>query len=99
MHVCSRPGCAKLVTKLTPCPDHGRPKNASWSRDRDFKAHNRFRAAVMFRSGGVCERCHGAQAKVAHHVRPGYELEDGIAVCDPCHQAIDDKARSVKRSA
>lgn len=89
VHVCSTPGCPNLE----PCPLHSRPRNARWSRDRDGKEHHRFRARVMRRAGGVCERCHIARAVVAHHVRPGYDVEDGLALCDECHRELDVNAR------
>jgi hypothetical protein len=88
-HVCSKPGCPQL----TPCPEHGRPRNASWSEGRDRKAQGRFRAAVLQRAQGWCERC-GAAATVAHHVKPGYEPEAGLALCDACHRRLDNNARS-----
>jgi hypothetical protein len=75
-----------------PCPDHSRPVNARWS-ERDPSAQTFFRRAVFARSLGHCERC-GERATVAHHVRPGYEPDCGLALCDACHQAIDDKARA-----
>jgi hypothetical protein len=78
-----------------PCPDHGRPANARWS-ERDPAAQDFFRRAVFARSLGHCERC-GGRATVAHHIKPGYEPECGLALCDDCHQAIDTKARSTTR--
>jgi hypothetical protein len=50
---------------------------------------------VFARSLGHCERC-GARATVAHHVRPGYEAECGLALCDECHMEIDSKARPTR---
>lgn len=50
----------------------------------------------MARSFGHCERC-GGLATVAHHVKPGYDPESGLALCDECHMAVDDKARSTKK--
>lgn len=88
-HVCSRPGCPNL----TPCPIHGRPPNARWSHDRDGRLQHRFRAAVMRRSGGICERCRRRPAEVAHHVRAGYDAGDGLALCDDCHRELDVNAR------
>jgi hypothetical protein len=91
-HVCSKPGCPHLA----PCPDHARDPNASWSTDRDYGAQTRFRKLVFARAFGHCERC-GARATVAHHVRPGYEPECGLALCDDCHTEIDNKARRTHR--
>jgi hypothetical protein len=76
-----------------PCPAHGRPRGARWSRDRDGAAQNRFARALRRRSGGLCERCHQRQAQVAHHVRPGYEPADGLDLCDDCHRTLDPHAR------
>lgn len=87
-HVCSRPGCPNF----SPCPEHARPRNARWSEGRDGKQQGRFRRDVMARARGYCERC-GQPATVAHHVRPGYTPDCGLALCDDCHVAVDDKAR------
>lgn len=93
-HVCSSPGCPNLA----PCPTHARPRNARWSQNRDGAAQHRFRAAVMRRSGGTCERC-GQPATTAHHIRPGYMPSDGLAVCDDCHQQLDNNARTTRGAA
>lgn len=87
--VCSTPGCPNLK----PCPEHGRPRNARWSRERSSRDQHRFRSAVMRRSGGLCERCRRHPAQVAHHVRPGYSAADGLALCHACHREIDVNAR------
>ena len=91
-HVCSQPGCPQLA----PCPTHSRRRDAHWSDDRDDRAQAFFRKAVMFRSGGTCERCRAAPATQAHHVRPGYDPDGGLALCDDCHMALDDKARRTR---
>lgn len=88
-HVCSEPGCPNLI----PCPTHSRPEGESWGERRDSKAQDWFRRAVFARSSGWCERCKVKPATAAHHIRPGYAPECGIAVCDECHSAIDTKAR------
>jgi hypothetical protein len=80
---------------LAPCPTHGRDPNASWSPDRDYHAQERFRREVLTRSFGHCERC-GVLATQAHHIKPGYTADCGIALCDECHQAVDDKARPTR---
>jgi hypothetical protein len=68
-----------------------RDRNARWG-ERDRAAQERFRQALIARSFGHCERC-GAPGTVAHHVRPGYEPECGVYLCEDCHVAVDDKAR------
>jgi len=88
-HVCSTPGCPNLV----PCPTHGRPANARWSRERDPHAQAWFRDQVFWRANGICERCRVAKATVAHHDRPGYDPECGRALCQSCHREIDTHAR------
>jgi hypothetical protein len=89
-HVCSAPGCPRLQ----PCPKHGRDESQGWT-SRDRKAQTFFRRSVFARSNGLCERC-GAIATVAHHVKPGFEPECGLALCDPCHMKLDDKARPTR---
>ena len=91
-HVCAEPGCPQL----TPCPTHGRRPGESWGQ-RDTKMQNYFRRAVASRANGVCERCLERPGVVAHHVRPGFEPECGLWLCDDCHKAIDTKARTTRR--
>jgi hypothetical protein len=55
--VCTTPGCAELVTRDLPCPQHGRPVNASWSPQRDRTTHHKLRAVVVKARGPRCERC------------------------------------------
>jgi hypothetical protein len=90
--VCGTPGCAELVTKTEPCPLHGRPVNAPWSKDRDPKAHYRFAKAVIARDG-KCQRCGTRENLQAHHVKPGYDPSAGITLCASCHQTLDPHAR------
>jgi hypothetical protein len=92
-HVCSVPGCPEL----TPCPTHSRPADAPWTPDRDHRLQRWFRKLLMSRSDGICERCRRAPATVAHHVRPGYDADCGLALCDACHMALDNKARPTRR--
>lgn len=89
VHVCSTPGCPHLA----PCPVHARSHTARWSRDRDGAAQNRFARALRKRSGGTCERCGRAPAEVAHHIKPGYQSDDGLDLCQDCHRMIDKYAR------
>lgn len=89
LKVCSRPGCHELA----PCPRHARPANAPWSRDRDRNAQRAFRQAILARDSYACTRCGSSDQLVAHHVRPGYDPDAGIALCARCHRAIDGHAR------
>lgn len=92
--VCSHPSCATLVSRENPCPQHGRPLTASWSKDRDHRAHARNRRQVMASPrGNQCERC-GAKPNapyplVAHHVKPGNTPDCVMVVCEKCHAQID----------
>jgi hypothetical protein len=98
VHVCATPGCANYA----PCPDHSRPANASWSKDRDHKAHSRLRRQVIQQRGPHCERCgwtttpNGAGLEM-HHVGPKDTPADVILVCgkqaNGCHAALDTHAR------
>ena len=93
-HCCSTPGCPELVNARNPCPAHGRPLNAHWSTDRDRGAQRKFREAVLARDEYRCTRCKRDDVPlVAHHVRPGYSLEAGVALCEDCHKAVDSSAR------
>lgn len=92
-HVCSQPGCPELA----PCPKHSRPKNASWSKDRDPKAQRFFRHNVLTRDNYTCTRCghHDPTGRdlQAHHIKPGYEMNAGTTLCTTCHRAVDAHAR------
>jgi len=53
------------------------------------------RRMVMTRAGGVCERCGDRLADEIHHTR-GLEdnrLEALLAVCRPCHRAVERERR------
>lgn len=91
--------CPNLVSKDEPCPTHGRPKNASWSPDRDRKAHWKLRMAVIKARGAQCERCRKpaedgrGKGLQMHHIRPGNTPADVILTCRDCHKEIDTHAR------
>lgn len=96
VHVCAQPGCPNL----TPCPveGHTRPRNAPWSTDRDRKAQRHFRRMVLARDGYACTRCVEPRELephelVAHHIRDGYDMADGITLCRDCHREVDPNAR------
>lgn len=93
VRVCPQPGCPELQ----PCPTHARPKNASWSRDRDRGQQNGFRQRVLARDNWTCTRCafHSPTGKdlIAHHVKPGYSTHCGQTLCTTCHREIDTNAR------
>lgn len=78
---------------LAPCPTHSRPKNAPWSNGRNRQDQERFRRAVLARDGWRCTRCASRTQLVAHHVRPGYDVSDGITLCEDCHREVDHHAR------
>lgn len=71
----------------------------SWSPDRNLAAHVRMRRAVRRRAGGRCEqvengqRCTSSVGLQMHHLRPGYEPEDGVLLCRDHHRAVDPYAR------
>ena len=92
--VCAVHGCPNPQ----PCPDHpGRPRNATWTRDRPRAAQHAFRTAVLARDNHTCRRCghHDPTGKtlVAHHDRPGYTPDCGRTLCQPCHRKVDTHAR------
>jgi hypothetical protein len=92
-HVDANGSCPELVNAKNPCPKHGRPLNAHWSSDRDRRAQQWFRDAVLQRDGYRCTRCPSTGPLVAHHVRPGYDVSAGITLCESCHQEVDAHAR------
>jgi hypothetical protein len=74
--------------------------HTGWSPTRDRSAQRRFRALLVTRSGGRCERVDpntgwrcphpGAQA---HHDQPGYGPSAGRFLCHACHKLEDPHAR------
>lgn len=93
--VCAVPGCYEL----TPCIQHSRPKNASWSPQRDRKAHHKLRAVVVKARGPRCERC-GWEALDSrgrglqmHHHGPKDLPEHVTLLCRKCHRDVDRSAR------
>ena len=96
-HVCAEPGCARVVSKNDPCPEHSRPKNAKWSSDRSGADQHRFRRQVLERDCYRCVRCGhhdpSGSALDAHHT----SSDDGVTLCNSkangCHRAVDAHAR------
>jgi hypothetical protein len=87
------PGC---VT-----PRHiARAATGSWSPERPRAKQARWSKAIRRRAGDRCEliqggiRCVETEGLQAHHMRPGWELEDGVLLCAVHHQLMDPKARA-----
>jgi 5-methylcytosine-specific restriction endonuclease McrA len=92
--VCSHIGRdGKSCPNLQPCKQHERPRNASWSRDRDTSAQGRERKATLQRDGFTCQRCGrvdpSGKSLDAHHVSPGRL----VTLCNSCHCDVDPNAR------
>ena len=85
IHVCPEPGCAHLE----PCPQHARPRNARWSKDRDGAEHMRFARAAK-KAQPWCTHCGATQKLDAHHGPHG----EPIVLCSACHAAADPHARA-----
>ena len=49
------------------------------------------RNVVFRRAGGVCERCRERVASEVHHLGPldDNSLDALLAVCGPCHRALE----------
>ena len=70
--------------------------HTGWSPGRDRAKQAKFRAALIARSGGYCERCGaspGSGPMQAHHTQPGYTPDCGLLLCRPCHRLEDPHAR------
>lgn len=101
LRVCPKPGCPQLVDDRNPCPQHGRPLNAPWSKTRDTTAHNRLKRQVLRDRGNHCQRCgtsFGPAGKGSHmhHIRPGNTPAAVTLLCEPCHLELDPYARSAR---
>lgn len=94
---CPKAGCPVLVTASEPCPTHGRPPNATWSKGRDHAAHARLRRQVIQLRGRRCERCGTtpltARGLHMHHTKPRNTPDAVILLCEDCHRSIDANAR------
>jgi 5-methylcytosine-specific restriction endonuclease McrA len=106
MAICPEPGCAEIVSKKSPCPKHGRPLNAPWSKNRspaERAAQARMRKQALARDNFTCQRCghHDSTGKTldVHHTRGAhtYALEFAETLCNSkangCHRARDPWAR------
>ena len=94
LSVCSVPGCPNLKRHRGWCDEHQRERD----RQRGTPAqrgyspqHRQWRAAILVRDP-VCQDCGCAASTTAHHIRSlslggGWELENGLGLCKPCHDA------------
>lgn len=69
------------------------PRTAYGWPARDTAAQNRFARAVKKRDSHACQRCGAQHELIAHHLRPGYDVDAGITLCRPCHREVDSHAR------
>lgn len=94
------------ISQEARCPLHRRDANASWSKDRNRGAQDRFRKRILRLAGFRCQamidgfRCDitGAKNLEAHHTVPGDDNQ-GAALCRPepfghgHHKLFDSHAR------
>jgi hypothetical protein len=82
----------ELVRSGSYCPSHDpRAQRYRQKRGSGWQA-SQFRAKVLARSGGRCERCGSGERVEAHHELPAavYGPDDpaaGVALCARCHRA------------
>jgi 5-methylcytosine-specific restriction endonuclease McrA len=83
----------KSCPNLAPCPEHTRPRNQPWSKDRNTTTQGRERKATLQRDGYTCQRCghHDPTGRNldAHHATPTRL----ITLCNACHVEVDPNAR------
>jgi hypothetical protein len=89
--VCNEPGCSLLIE--TDNPNGGGGKCHAHAR-KSTRAMRKTTARIKARAKGRCERCRQpVPYLVRHHVKPGDEDEAmSLALCAPCHHAIDPTA-------
>jgi hypothetical protein len=89
--VCPKIDCPELIAPgETQCAaGHGRPKNASWSRDRNITEHNKWAAAAK-KAHPYCSVCGETKKLDVHHGPNG----EPIVLCNTHHQAVDPHARA-----
>ena len=102
--VCSEPGCPKPAALDGRCDQHRRQ---AWQgrTPLDRNAHAAWRRQVLNRDGHTCRSC-GAPATEADHIvnraaRPdlAYDLDNGQALCQPCHRAKTKAEAAAGRAA
>jgi hypothetical protein len=93
LFACSAPGCG-IPSPNRRCPRHTKPRNAPRSPNRDRTLQARFRRLVLARDGHACTRCGSRHKLDAHHIRPGYDIDAGITLCNSCHVEVDSHARA-----
>jgi hypothetical protein len=80
-------------------PPRPEGRHTGWTPSRDRAAQQRFRDALIRRSGGYCEyvgpegRCTSTTDLQAHHDRAGYTPDCGRLLCAKHHKAEDPYAR------
>jgi 5-methylcytosine-specific restriction endonuclease McrA len=96
--------CGKISDEQQ-CPDHvPRAPSDHWSRNRDRRAQQKFRVAVLLRDGHKCRRCGTTDdLRAAHWPVPlrafpdddpdAYNPRHGITLCGPCDRKLDPYAR------
>ena len=64
--------------------------------NRKKQIREEFRNAVFERDGNRCRKCGSAGKLDAHHITDrkempngGYVLENGISLCEPCHEKAE----------
>lgn len=84
--------CGVLVDRGSYCRRHD-PAAAAYKRKRGTGwSQSRFRAAVLRRAGGRCERCGSTDGVEAHHRVPvahggTHSPSNGKALCWTCHRS------------
>lgn len=96
--ICPTPGCPNDADT---CSTHSRQGNWTPQRAPDRQAQARLRQTVLRRDHHSCTRCHhhdpSGKTLVAHHIKPGYEPDAAITLCNAqannCHGKLDAHAR------
>lgn len=101
--ICGQPGCPKTATAAGRCAEH---KPQAWANRTplDRNAHARWAKAVLTRDGHTCRHC-GAPATEADHIigravapELALDLDNGQALCTPCHRAKTDAEKAAGRA-
>lgn len=105
MKQCLEPGC-KTLSLRSRCPQHERQQTKVHNDGRAYykSLHwERLRAQCMARYGGLCAICDSDHLVAAHHVKPRLKnepnptaqdtLDNLIALCQKCHNEVEDEMR------
>lgn len=89
-HPCARPGCPKLVTGASYCPEHEQTRRQKSPEQKRFYSSRSWRrtSELIRKQRPVCESCRAKPSKVVDHVNGDWQdnrPENLQALCTDCN--------------